>query len=159
MLVFAASSSSQNPLELLKPLWPLWVLVGLVLLGGMLRRLWEERQLRRAGIDEIDRVDGLTFERRLGRLFQELGYRVKHVGSAGGDYGSELLVSKDGTRTIVQAKCWRKKISLKAVQEVAAARPYWAQFQLASALAKRGFERRPATLTARFRRFRPDAVS
>jgi restriction system protein len=125
VLAVSSSPSSTDPLHLLLTVWPLWALVGLILFARVLKLVWEERRLRRAGIHEIDRMDGRTFERRLGRLFRDLGYRVKQVGSGGGDYGGDLLVSKDGTRWIVQAKCWSKNVGLKAVQEVAAARAYY----------------------------------
>lgn len=126
MLVAAsASPSSPSPFHLLEPLWPLWVLVALILLAKAARVAWIERRLRRAGIREIDEMDGPTFERRLARLFRDLGYRVEHVGAGGRDFGGDLLVSKGRERSIVQAKCWRKNVGVKAVQEVAAARGYY----------------------------------
>lgn len=121
----SSSPTAANPLHLLVLVWPLWALVGLSLLARLLKLIWEVRRLRRAGIHEIDRMDGSAFERRLDRLFRDLGYRVKQVGSRGGDFGGDLLVSKDGTRSIIQAKCWSKNVGLKAVQEVAAARDYY----------------------------------
>ena len=145
VLVFTASSSSQNPLDLLKLVWPLWVLVGLIALARTLELLWRERRLRRAGIHEIDRMDGTTFERRLDRLFRDLGYRVKHVGSRGGDFGGDLLVSKEGARSIIQAKCWSKNVGLKAVQEVAAARAYY-DAEHALVITNRDFTQQARTL-------------
>jgi len=123
-VTLAVRSTSQSPdlLHLVGLLWPLWTLVGLVALGRVIKFLWEERRLRRSGIREIDRMDGPTFERRLGILFRALGYRVEATGSAGGDYGCDLVVSRDGERAVVQAKCWQKNVGVGAVQEAATAR-------------------------------------
>jgi restriction system protein len=125
--------------------WPLWALVGLILLARVLKLAWEQRRLRRAGIHEIDRMDGRTFERRLGRLFSDLGYGVKHVGRAGGDFGGDLLVSKKGESSIVQAKCWSKNVTIKAVQEVAAARDYY-KAKHALVVTNRSFTKQARTL-------------
>jgi len=59
--------------HLLATLWWLWVLVGLVFAGRVVKFLWLQRRLGRAGIYDIDRMDGTMFERRLGVLFRALG--------------------------------------------------------------------------------------
>jgi restriction system protein len=72
--------------------------------------------LRRSGIAEIDRMDGRTFQRRLAILFRRLGYQVEHVGRRG-EYGADLIVRRDGKRTVVQARRWTKNVGVKAIQE------------------------------------------
>jgi restriction system protein len=123
----AARSTSTQPdvLHLLGVLWWLWLLVGLVLAAKAARFLWEDRRLRRSGIREIDVMDGRTFERRLGVLFRGLGYRVEATGSAGGDFGCDLLVTRGDERSVVQAKRYGKAVGIKAVQEAAAAQAYY----------------------------------
>jgi restriction system protein len=71
---------------------------------------------------EIDRMSGHEFEKKLAIMFRRLGYRVEIVGSNGGDFGGDLVVSKNGTRTVVQAKCWKRNVGVTAVQEVVAAK-------------------------------------
>lgn len=100
--------------------WPLWVILGLVALGKAALWVHAERRLARSGIAEIDVMDGRTFERRLVALFRSHGYNVEHVGRRG-DYGADLIVSKDGVRTVVQAKRWTRNVGVKAVQEAHAA--------------------------------------
>jgi len=88
-------------------LWPLWLLLGMLIVSPAALRLgfswYERRRLARSGIWEIDRMDGLTFERFLEGLFQGLGFRVERTRFRG-DYGADLLLWKEGVRTVVQAK-------------------------------------------------------
>jgi restriction system protein len=103
-------------------LWPLWALLGVVALGKGVAYGWKVRRLGRAGMFEIDGMSGHEFEAKLAIMFRSLGYRVDNVGSSGGDFGGDLVVSKDGTRTVVQAKCWKKNVGVKAIQEAVAAK-------------------------------------
>ena len=82
------------------------------------------RQHSQAGMDEVDRMPGREFEHYLGLLFERLGYSVE-VTKAHGDYGADLLVKQAGRRMLVQAKRWNKPVGIKAIQEAAAARPYY----------------------------------
>jgi restriction system protein len=103
-------------------MWPLWAILGLIGLGKLLAYAWKVRRLSRAGMFEIDRMSGVEFERKLALMFRGLGYRAELVGSSAGDFGGDLVVSKNGTRTVVQAKCWQKNVGVKAVQEAVAAK-------------------------------------
>jgi restriction system protein len=101
-------------------LWPLWTIFTAILLGRLALAWYETRRLARSGIAEIDQMTGTEFERRLVILFRALGYQVTHVGAVG-DFGGDLVISKDATRTVVQAKRYTKNVGVKAVQEVVAA--------------------------------------
>jgi restriction system protein len=106
-------------------MWPLWALLAVVGAGKLLIYAFKMRRLRRAGIFEIDGMSGAMFEQRLSVLFRGLGYSAEIVGSSAGDYGGDLIVAKDGTNTVVQAKCWKKNVGVKAVQEAVGARGYY----------------------------------
>lgn len=97
-------------------LWFLWLLLGGIGLVQLLRSRSEQRTLAGSGIDEIDVMDGRAFEQRLGVLFRSLGYTVEQTRERG-DYGADLVVTKDGVRTVVQAKRWTETVGIKAVQE------------------------------------------
>lgn len=75
-------------------------------------------------IINIDNMTGIEFERFLKEMFKTLGYRVKKTPDSG-DYGADLYMEKDGKIYIVQAKRYRDKVSLPAVQEVVAAKSYY----------------------------------
>jgi len=76
---------------------------------------------RSESIGEIDLMTGTQFEKRLGLLFRDLGYTVQHTGKLG-DYGGDLVVERQGTRSVVQAKRWATEVGLTAVREALAAK-------------------------------------
>jgi restriction system protein len=74
-----------------------------------------------ATLAQIDQMDGRTFERYLHARFERLGYKVT-LTPYQGDWGADLVVSRDGVKTVVQAKRYRKAVGVAAVQEVVAAK-------------------------------------
>lgn len=86
--------------------------------------LWRHVQLARAGMPEVDAMDGLEFEEYLQTLFERLGYSVQ-LTSVMGDWGADLVLRRHGVGTVVQAKRWRRKVGVKAVQEALAAMPMY----------------------------------
>jgi restriction system protein len=110
--------------DFVRQFWWLILMVGAILAARGLVWLIRERRLARSGISEIDRMDGITFERRLVHLFTSRGYRVEQT-RARGDYGADLILEKNGARTVVQAKRWKKNVGVKAVQEAVAAKPMY----------------------------------
>ncbi|MBY7740146.1 restriction endonuclease [Paenibacillus polymyxa] len=81
-------------------------------------------RLKRSGIAQIDKMDGFQFEHYLGHLFRSQGYKAE-VTRAAGDFGADLILSKDKKRIVVQAKRYSKNVGLKAVQEVQSARAHY----------------------------------
>jgi restriction system protein len=102
-------------------LWPLWALFAVILLIQIIPARIRQQRLARAGMPEIDQMSGQDFEKRLEVLFRALGYHVDHTGQAG-DYGADLVISKAGVRTIVQAKRWKKSVGVDAIQQAVAAK-------------------------------------
>lgn len=70
---------------------------------------------------DIDRMTGTMFERCLADLFARQGYQVEHTGRLG-DYGADLVVTRDAQRSVVQAKRWTRQVGVRAVQEAVAAK-------------------------------------
>lgn len=89
------------------------VVVALMIVIGQKRA----ERLKKSGIAEIDKMEGVQFEKYLGHLFRSQGYKAE-VTQAAGDYGADLVLSKDGKKIVVQAKRYSKNVGLKAVQEV-----------------------------------------
>ena len=71
-------------------------------------------------IDTIDEMGGIEFEDFLRHLFEKMGYDVV-LTPASGDQGADLVISKFGEKTVVQAKRYAEKIPNDAVQEITAA--------------------------------------
>lgn len=101
--------------------WWLWTLILGALAVKFVLDVRETRRLVRSGITDVDQMDGRTFEIFLSDLFHRLGYAVR-VTQFRGDYGADLIIERDGRKTAVQAKRYRKSVGLRAVQEVLAAR-------------------------------------
>jgi len=101
--------------------WPLWVFLGAIFLIRLVLLAYRWRRLARSGIREIDRMDGAEFEKYLEVLFIRLGFSVERTRYVG-DYGADLVVSKDRVKTAVQAKRFRRKVGVTAVQQAVAAK-------------------------------------
>ncbi|MCT4782937.1 MULTISPECIES: restriction endonuclease [Exiguobacterium] len=100
---------------------PVWTIVAAVVLG----LAWLVWRKRLTTIDRIDRMDGREFELFLEDVFHALGYKVT-VTPASRDFGADLLLeTPDGWSIAVQAKRYEKVVGLEAVQQVAAAVPYY----------------------------------
>lgn len=104
--------------------WPLFALIAVVALGKLIYRFYEKKRLAESGIDDIDTMDGKTFEKYLEVLFLKLGYKVERTRYVG-DYGADLVTAKNGVKTIIQAKRHKNKVGIKAIQEAVAAKGYY----------------------------------
>ncbi len=80
-----------------------------------------KKRLAASGIADIDTMDGKAFEQYLEVLFSKLGYKVERTRYVG-DYGADLITRKDGVKTVIQAKRYKKAVGIKAVQEAVAAK-------------------------------------
>ena len=74
--------------------------------------------------EDIMQMDGLEFERVLSEIFEKLGYEAK-VTQGSGDQGADLVLNKDGEKTVVQAKRYSSNVSNSAVQEVVASKKHY----------------------------------
>lgn len=82
-----------------------------------------ERQLASAqetiGIGQIDAMGGYEFEDFLKQLYAKMGYMVEQT-RLSGDQGADLVISKSGIKSVIQAKCYSGNVGNYAVQEVLA---------------------------------------
>ncbi len=79
---------------------------------------------KKADIGDSKDLDGHEFEGYVQKLFEFLGYTVVRTPLTG-DQGADLIISKDGMKTVVQAKKYEGSVSNKAIQEVVAAKNYY----------------------------------
>lgn len=67
----------------------------------------------------IDGMNWAEFERLIGEMFRERGYRVVETGGGGADGGVDLVLSKGGETFLVQCKQWRAlKVGVSVVREL-----------------------------------------
>ncbi len=78
----------------------------------------------RTKVAELDRLGGLEFEIFLAGLFRAQGYAAEHTPTTG-DYGADLILSKDGQRIAVQAKRYIGSVGVAAVQEALSGQAYY----------------------------------
>ena len=105
-------------------MWYVWLILGLVLIGRILFYFWEKQRLAKSGVGDIDKMDGKTFEKYLQVLFEKLGYKVERTKYIG-DYGADLVATNNGVKTVIQAKRYKSKVGIKAVQEAVASKGYY----------------------------------
>lgn len=84
----------------------------------------EKRRYRNYDMREIDCMTGVEFEKLLNRLFGQMGYAVQATPKSN-DYGADLILKKRGRTIAVQAKRYRNKVGISAVQQVMAAKVYY----------------------------------
>jgi restriction system protein len=102
--------------------------IGAAVVVALLGAGWIDRAavawVRRRGLVAMDRMSGVEFERHLGVLFADLGYRVRAT-PVTGDFGADLLLARGGTHTCVQAKRVSRPVGITAVQEAIGARLHY----------------------------------
>jgi HJR/Mrr/RecB family endonuclease len=101
------------------------VLLALSAVGLMGVPRFARLEMRRVSdIYSIDSMSGEQFEQRLAALFRAFGYSVSTT-RATGDFGADLVLERDGTRTVVQAKRWDSCVGIEAVYEVVGAKAHY----------------------------------
>lgn len=85
----------------------------------------ERQRHSRAGITDVDKMDGFEFERFLGNLLKSKGYKVR-VTQESGDFGADLVIEDcNGLRGVIQAKRYTGPVGIKAVQEIVGSKSYY----------------------------------
>lgn len=101
-----------------------FLLLVLSIAINIIQKVIKKSRLKRSGIYDIDKMDGLVFEQYLGTLLRTHGYKVS-VTKGSGDYGADLILHSNDKKIVVQAKRYKDNVGLKAVQEVYAAARYY----------------------------------
>lgn len=107
----------------IKTFYPIF-LIYFFFMGGIIvvKRVKKKRymeKLKSSGIMDIDKMAGSVFEDYLQSVFMNNGYKVLQTKRTR-DFGADLILEKDNIKTIVQAKRYKSKVGIKAIQEAAA---------------------------------------
>lgn len=98
--------------------------VSLVLFIYLFKKWSTKQAIRNSGIEQIDLMEGVQFEKRLAVLFDDLGFKARLTPN--NDFGADVIVEHyNGGRTAVQAKRYSKPVGIKAVQEVIGSMAYY----------------------------------
>lgn len=98
--------------------------LAVLIIIQLLRRSIEKQKLAKLGIADIDRLSGRDFEKYLEVLFEKKGYKVTRTKYIG-DYGADLVFESGNNKTVIQAKRFKGKVGVKAVQEAVASKGYY----------------------------------
>ncbi len=78
-----------------------------------------DRAVKNDAADALDGMSWKQFERLVGEGFRLQGYRVIETGGGGPDGGVDLVLSRDGEKSLVQCKQWRAlRVGVDVVREL-----------------------------------------
>lgn len=105
------------------PEWIIILTVSLIAIGAVayvyflyVKQVQYREGMLQLTIDEVDQMQGEEFEHYTAALFENLGYHVKMT-VVTGDFGVDLVVTKDGVKTAVQCKRYTGAIGVEAIQQ------------------------------------------
>lgn len=104
-------------------LFPIF-LIGLAQALFILGRSKKRKTFLNSSFEIIDEMDGFVFEEYCDAVFWKLGYKVK-ITPQSGDHGADLVLWKDGVRSVVQCKRWNYYVRETAVLEVLNSKGYY----------------------------------
>ena len=96
----------------------------LAIVFKFVKKHFKNKKYMRSDLRKIDKMTGREFEEYLVVQFKKLGYKVILTAESG-DYGADLVIERNGKRTIIQAKRYDGNVGNSAVQEVVAALGYY----------------------------------
>lgn len=99
-------------------------LTSIIIISLSLYKSYKRKELINSGVDKVDSMSGEDFEDFLMAHFIKLGYKVEGTPTTG-DYGADLVVSKDSKRIVIQAKRWKRNVGIEAVQQVIGSIKYY----------------------------------
>lgn len=79
----------------------------------------------RLTMSDLDRMEGHDFEYACADILSANGYSDVQVTQASGDYGIDVLASKNGNLYAIQCKCYQSAVGNHAVQEAYAGAAYY----------------------------------
>ncbi|WP_426803609.1 restriction endonuclease [Xanthomonas campestris] len=100
-----------------------WTLLGVCWLAALLSYLGARSRRRfletRISLESLAAGGWRQFELLVGEAFRRQGYSVEETGLGGADGGIDLILRKDGRRTLVQCKQWtRQQVGVSVVREM-----------------------------------------
>ncbi|WDJ89805.1 restriction endonuclease [Xanthomonas campestris] len=100
-----------------------WTLLGVCWLAALFSYLRTRSRRRfletRTSLESLAAGGWRQFEQLVGEAFRRQGYSVEETGLGGADGGIDLILRKDGRRTLVQCKQWkRQQVGVSVVREM-----------------------------------------
>ena len=111
----ASASASFTPLA--------WIFLAACALCALVAFVNARKRRRlldsRTGLESLAAIGWREFEQLVGEAYRRQGYHVAETGLGGPDGGVDLILRKDGQRTLVQCKQWRRRqVPVNVVREM-----------------------------------------
>lgn len=100
------------------------VLFVLTITAYFLVRREQKKRFRSYDMSVIDEMSGIEFETMLKNVFQKMGYEVEETPKSN-DYGADLILTRHGRKTVIQAKRYSNKVGISAVQQALSAQIFY----------------------------------
>ena len=110
-------------------------LLAIALIKGLIKAIFwfsskvdttrQHNLLKEASIDleQVDQMDGLTFEHYVAELLKKNGYAKVCVTNSSGDFGVDITAYKDNTKYAFQCKNYHSNLGVSPIQEVYSGAP------------------------------------
>ena len=100
-----------------------WIFLAACALRALVAFVNARRRRRlldsRTGLESLAAIGWREFEQLVGEAYRRQGYHVAETGLGGPDGGVDLILRKDGQRTLVQCKQWRRRqVPVNVVREM-----------------------------------------
>lgn len=80
---------------------------------------FDKENVKRSSTEQIDQMDGRSFEIFIETLFEKRGYKTTLTKSSG-DYGIDVIIENEFVKIGIQTKCYTQKVGNGAIQEAVA---------------------------------------
>lgn len=75
-------------------------------------------------VPEIDNLTGIEFEKLLSAYYKQIGYKVEDTPVVS-DYGADLILEKNDRKYVLQAKRYKNKVGVAAIQQVVTSKAHY----------------------------------
>ena len=96
----------------------------LTIVAYFLVRREQKKHFKSYNMIAIDKMSGIEFETMLKHVFRKMGYKVEETPKSN-DYGADLILTKRGRKTVIQAKRYSSKVGISAVQQALSAQIFY----------------------------------
>lgn len=103
----------------------MWILVAAAIAAVGLLSIWYVHRKTHPAPVPMDEMEGHDFEYYCADVLRANGFGQVKVTRGSGDYGADILASKDGVSYAIQCKCYEAHVGTHAVAEAYAAHDYY----------------------------------
>lgn len=124
ILIYFSIKNNVNYFNEIKVYLPMLIVLIILYILFTISEINKRKRYLNSGIYDIDNMSGIEFEEFLKYYFIENGYKVTET-SKSHDFGADLILKRNNYTIVVQAKRYKGKVGIKAVQEVIGAISYY----------------------------------